>query len=73
MFARVVVVQDRIGAFNFAAVLLEPLWARSTHKIAFGLVTLCRLEHCVLLRAIPPDAQAALRLIVNALNPAERN
>ena len=53
MFANVVVMQDRIGAFNFAAVLLEPLWARSTHKIAFGLVTLCRLEHCVLLRAVP--------------------
>jgi hypothetical protein len=39
------VAQDGINAINSAAVLLEPLWARSTHVMTFRVVTLDWLDH----------------------------
>ena len=49
MFVTVVVVHDRTNPINSTAVLLEPLWARSTHVVTFRMVTVERFGHGVLL------------------------
>jgi len=40
-----VVIRDAANPINSTAVLLEPLWARSTHVMAFRMVTLDWLDH----------------------------
>lgn len=45
MFVTAVVVRHGTNPINFTAVLLEPLWARSTHVMTFGMVTLDWLNH----------------------------
>jgi len=45
MFVTVVVVHDGTNPINSTAVLLDPLWARSTHVMTFRMVTLDWLDH----------------------------
>jgi hypothetical protein len=40
-----VVIRDAANPINSTAVLLEPLWARSTQVMAFRMVTLDWLDH----------------------------
>ena len=59
-FVVAVVVHDSINQINSTPVLLEPLWARSTHVMTFRAITLDWLDHGVLLRLTtppPPDAK----------------
>src|SRR5262249_5258884 len=43
--ATAVVVREGVQPINSAAVLLQPLWTRSTHVMTFGAVTLDWLDH----------------------------
>jgi hypothetical protein len=40
MFATVAITRDAANPVNSTAVLLEPLWTRSTHVVAFWMVML---------------------------------
>lgn len=65
-------VHDGINVINSTAVLLEPLWAKSTHVMTFRAVMLEWPDHWAFFPSTdaPQMLKAARHMVVNVFKPA---